>query len=306
MNVFLNPILSRRSFLGLAGASLALTVAEAVVPLPTDAIPVHAAVGHRDGLQELSWVLRDPRFDLRAVFVDGAATSTRAAAELGPQAYDAVRRTGSRARVVTLTHGRAAYPLRSSAALPLLWLGSFPGFVLQSLASETSAERSPLSHLLKACRSLYVGHLPMAEFVAARLGRQPDSLNAPKTYLGFCSAVDPLVDFALEHVRSGALGRLREVSASLRPRDASNALEAKRIYERLAAGPAHTSAVLSLSYLGVSRVQPSVILSGSAGRLQIELYSNRDRLAMLPLKLGRFREHRLGDGEDPVSLPRPL
>lgn len=285
MNNFLNPTLSRRNFLGLAGASLAMTVAESSMANALSRAPlaVNIALSEADALDGLGQALSNPDLDVCTVLIDNSrigAPRAMASKTLSALVRDAIHHAGSKVRVADLKSNGTTDLVASSAELPLLLLGSFPG--LSGSSKETAA--LPLMRLLLASRGVYVDEPQLA---AETMKRYKQKTISRKIIPGYCSAVDPAVQFALQHLHSDAFGRVKLISVSVRPSDSRNLYEAKAIYARMVTDQTnHTLPACRL--MAVPRVRPALTLYGCQGHLQVGLYSERDRREMLPLRLKHF------------------
>jgi hypothetical protein len=290
----LNPTLTRRSFLGGAGASVAVTVAHSTASalLPPAPLAVNALLEEDDALAGLEATLANSDLELRAIFVAApygvlgrGSTGEEARERLASAVHRLLIRTGSKVPVFELQpHWGSRPSFGWDLNISALLLGSFSR-TSSNLGQTNKANLHPtLIRLLGVSPWIYVDD----PLLASRITNLP-ALTAigSRIIAGLCSPLDPAVDFALTHLRSGAIGEVTEISASLRQRDRINRLEAAAIHRRLV--EASTSESLpALRLTRVASVHPAVTLYGRHGQVQIALYTAHDRHVTLPLRLERF------------------
>jgi hypothetical protein len=298
----LNATFSRRTFLGGVGASVATAVAHTAASalLPPAPLAVNALMRGADALAALEATLASPHLDLRAILMapprgsaGRASTGEEAQENLAPAVHRLLARSGSKALVFELRPNGLQPSFDREPGLPTLLLGSFSGYWIIAETTNRVDQYPTLTRLLHASPRVYVDD----PLLATRIASAPAlAALAPRTTAGLCSSVDPAVDFALSHLRSGAIGPVTQISTSLRGRDAANRLEARAVHQRLLAGSSPGS-FPALRFKGVASVHPVITLRGTRGHLQIALYTARDRHVMLPVRLQHFTSVARGNAE---------
>ena len=294
----LNPTLSRRTFLGGAGASIALAAAQSaastLVPLPP--LPVVAMLCETDGLGPLEVAMASQHLDVRTILLAPPHDFARCRRADGQKLASALHRLlpgrDGKVKVLRLQpEAVRACPLRIEPDLPTLLLGSFSGYWPVSEEAHRADPHPSVTRLLRTSPNVYIDDLDLGD----RMSRHPalSSLQR-RTVTGLCSSIDPAVDFACSHVRSGEIGQLKFISASLRIQDVANRLEATAIHERFWANPS-TNSIIRLHFRGTASIHPRLTLRGSCGHLQIALYTALDRRDTIAGRLQRFTTLARGD-----------
>lgn len=287
----LSPILTRRTFLGGAGAAVALAAAQsaagALLPLPP--LPVVAMLCETDGLGPLEAVMTSQHLELQTILLvsphGSARCQPRYSEKLASAVHSMLLRTDGKVPMSQLQSSVVrVHSFCIEPKLPTLLLGSFSGFWPVSEEAHRADPHPSVTRLLRTSRSVYIDDLDLGN----RMSRHPALTSLRRrTITGLCSSIDPAVDFACSHVRSGAIGRLKFISASLRIQDVANRLEATAIHERLSADPSPNS-VVPLHFRGTASIRPSLTLRGSCGQLQIALYTALDRRDTIAGRLQHF------------------
>jgi len=266
--------LSRRTFLGGAGASLALTVAHATVrPLLTSApIQVQVIVDGPSSLSLLGLALGHPAFEAQSILLTSQ--------DLLPAAKAILQERSIFPPLCTWNGDET----RDSVLQTALVFGTFPW-----LRPEIKAHTQFLE-MLRSRSFLYLDDPVFAKKFTNSIRTRS---AGPRCTSGLCSPLDPAIEFVVEHLRSGSMGSLRTVTTSFKRHDIISSLEVLAIHQRLLQkSDSLKQVVVPLRMTVASDSQPFMSLSGSRGCLQVPLYNARVRDGLLPLRLQAFAESR--------------
>jgi len=294
----LSPILTRRTFLGGAGASVALAAAQSAASalLPIPPLPVVAMLCETDGLGPLEASMTSQHLELQTILLAPPHGSARCQSTgnevLASAVHRLLLRTGGKVPVLQLQSDVVrARSIGPESGLPTLLFGSFSGYWTVAGEGHRADPHPVLTRLLRASPKLYIDDLLLSN----RMSSHPALCSlGPRTITGLCSPIDPAIDFASSHLRSGAIGQLKHISASLRIQDVANRLEATAIHQRLVADSSSDS-LAALHLRGAVSVHPTIALHGSRGHMQIALYTARDRHDTLAVRLQHFASLARGD-----------
>jgi hypothetical protein len=252
--------ITRRSFLGVAGASVVASVASATGNplLLRSPMRVHVAVDSEVSLKALDCTLAFSELCVQTVFSSSEllrASVTRSA------------KVGTEPSTVRLfSPGQ-----RSAAFEKLPWLIFGPW-----LGSEQK-----LISLLRRSQAVYIDDPALSLQLTDILGSRQ---TPARSLIGLYSSFDQIVNFASLRISSNAMGEVRDIAVNLHLQDTTNALEAANVHRLMA----NSGSIPSLRVVAAHSARPAVHISCKRGQLRIPLYSARERRETLPLRLQHF------------------
>jgi hypothetical protein len=265
---------SRRTFLGGAGATIAVTAAYGAVDRFIAAPPVSVAV-LLDGefsFASLQSIVNSPLFNLAGIFASSEVLRDKASKML--------RRNGIRLASSTLPLGRADITQLSAS---LLIFGRWEG-----------TERR-LVPVLQRSKAIYVDD----PLLAMQLANRTDwSSRKQNTVVGLTSVLDPAVEDARCRLRSGLMGEFSDLAITLRRDDVISRWEAAGALHYMFDGGTR----LTPRIVTTLNVAPAIHVTGVSGRLRIPIGSAKERAEMLPVCLEHFFLTARGETIPAISL----
>jgi len=271
-----SPMLTRRTFLGGAGAAVAVAHAS-VNPLLADRpLKVTAVLDGEASLSALRSVIESPIFNLQAALATSAALRGRANKLFGQTSMPVVASDLSLRQIDLL-------------GLPdaLLIFGRWRG-------AETS-----LLPLLRCRMAIYVDNPALA----MKLGEErPIYWRPERTLAGLISMMDPVVEHAEWRLRSDVMGDVSDLALVVRNRDEISEFEAGAALRQLAEDKTLPKArrIVTLN------LQPGIHVTCARGQLHIPLYSAKERAQTLPFRLQHFALVARGEAVPAISLPEMI
>jgi hypothetical protein len=270
---FESPVLTRRAFLGGAGAAVAVTAAHSAVgpffrPRPLE---IAALIDDEYGLAVLDKAIDLATFKLRATITSSADL-----------------RSGAIRLLVRKASGGAVHnlPLRHLDIVQL------PDNLL--VFGRWNAEKDLLP-LLRGRNAIFVDN----PLLGVKLGQSKSIFQHPELSLvGMTSVLDPLVEHVGDRIRSGVMGQLQDVAITTRKYDIINRLEGIAVTEQIS----HNTSPTRVRNMFTSNISPGVLLTCSHGQLHVPFYSAEARLITLPFRLRHFASVARGDAQSAMSL----
>jgi hypothetical protein len=264
--------LTRRAFLGGAGAAVAVTAAHSAVgPFLPRPLEVAALIDGEYGLAGLEKVFELTTFDLRAAITSSPGLRSNATRLLSQKA--------SGTDLLNL-------PLRHSEIVQL------PDTLL--IFGLWDAEQDLLP-LLRARNAIFIDN----PLLGIRISQAHYRFRHPElSFVGMTSVLDPLVEHVEERIRSGVVGELQDCTIATRKNDLINIVEGIGVARRVS----HNGGLTKIRKISTRNLLPGVLMTCSRGQLHVPFYSPTERLLACPLRLQHFASVARGDTRSAMSL----
>jgi hypothetical protein len=268
-----SPILSRRAFLGSAGAVVAVTTAHAAVPpfFRQRPLDIGAFIDGEDGLAGLSQVLETAAFELRVTVASSNG--------LRGHANKLLTQKASRGPVFE-------FSLQDREIMQL------PDTLLVFGRWNIDGNLSPL---LRDTKAIYVDD----PLLGVQLGQSTSIFkHLDHSLVGMTSPLDLRVEHAEQRLRSQVMGELQDLTIATRRNDSINRLEGAAVVRRVSQSDGATN----VREIFTRNLFPSVLITCARGQLQVPLCSAKQRFLTLPLRLEHFFSVTRGGVRSAMSL----
>lgn len=265
---------SRRTFLGGAGAALAVTTAQAAVNPLMGSRPLEVAVlldgeGAFEGLR-----------------------STLGLKEIVPRIIIASSSAGSEKARRLHPEGVTVCSLRALVSVGRPLSGSVDAALIFGPWRTSDATLMPL---LREDLPVYVDDPALATVLAATIPTR----QLPKcSSVGLMSHFDPVVEVAGERLRSGLMGAVRDVALVRRGQNPILALEAAATLDVLSS----MFGKLDVRRVATRNAQSSIDIRCERGQLQVPICSLNERNQAIPIRLQHFAYLVRNEASPSVSL----
>jgi hypothetical protein len=269
------PRFTRRMFLGGAGATVAVTAANAATSSLLTLRPLEVAVllDGDDAIGSLRQVLGASQFEARVIVAEAGA--------LRGQVRKLIDRPMPIGPISTFKASRRN-PIQSVEALVIF--GSWKNSLDQ------------LPWLFRQSLPVYVDDPTLA----LRLSTRIPARSIPKRSLvGLNAPLDPTCQFARERIQAGATGALTDLAIIGRRAGPIFALEAAAVLDQVVG----SQKLRSVRWV-ISRSNQSCLdVRCASGHFRIPIFHNQEREGLLPIRLAHFAAVARNEVESAISIP---